>query len=93
MEYPHFNVHIKDDDLIEHFTLAPEERYLLSQWRTDTNILGFAVLMKSFQFLGYPPRQKADIPESVRHYISRQLKFNAKYYFYHLVLYYLFGNA
>jgi hypothetical protein len=40
------------------------------------NILGFAVLLILLQFLGYPPRQKADIPDCVRDYISRQLKFN-----------------
>lgn len=78
MEYPHFCLHITEKNLLEYFTLAPEERYLLSQWRKDVSILGFAVLMKSLQFLGYPPRQKQDIPDSIIVYISGQLGLNAK---------------
>ena len=58
MEYPRFKLHFLEDDLIEHFSLTSDERYLLSQCRNYTNRLGFSVLLKSFQFLGYPPLQK-----------------------------------
>lgn len=78
MEFPHFNLHIAEKDLFEYFTLAPDEKYLLSQWRKDVSTLGFAVLMKSFQFLGYPPRYKQDIPDSIIIYISGQLELNAE---------------
>lgn len=78
MEYPHFNLHIANQDLIEHFFLTPNERYLLSQWRKDANTLGFAVLLKSFQFLGYPPQQKNDIPDAIIFYVSDQLNLDVK---------------
>jgi len=73
MAYPHISPHILNDDLIEHFTLKSEERFLLAQWRTDANILGFAVVLKSFVYLGYPPDEKTDVPVSVISYIGRQL--------------------
>ena len=78
MEYPRFKLHIAAYDLIEHFTLTSDERYLLSQWRKDSNCLGFAVLIKSFQFLGYPPRQKENIPDAIISCISCQLKLDVK---------------
>ncbi len=77
MEYPRFKLHISENDLIEHFTLTSDERYLLSKWRNDMNSLGFSVLLKSFQFLGYPP-QKENIPNTIISFISRQLQINAK---------------
>lgn len=51
MDYPFLDSLINKVDFIEHFTLSKEERYLLSQWRKDKNILGFAVLLKSYVFL------------------------------------------
>lgn len=78
MEYPHFSLHIANEDLIEYFSLTQDERYLLYQWRKDANTVGFAVLLKSFQFLGYPPRQKEDIPDAIISCISRQLKLDAR---------------
>jgi hypothetical protein len=77
MEYPNFSLHIANEDLIEHFSLTPDERYLLSRWRKDANTLGFTVLLKAFQFLGYPPRQKEHIPGAIISCISRQLKLDA----------------
>jgi hypothetical protein len=49
MEYPHFSLHIANEDLIEYFSLTQDERYLIYQWRKDANTVGFAVLLKSFQ--------------------------------------------
>jgi len=59
MEYPHIPLHISKEELFEHFTLTQDERYHLPQiWRKGKNILGFAVLLKTFSFLGFPPRKK-----------------------------------
>lgn len=74
MKYPHIPPHITKEELIEHFTLYQEERFLLSQQRKDETILGFAVLLKAYLFLGYPPYRKEDIPTSVVSWISEQLK-------------------
>jgi hypothetical protein len=77
MEYPHFRQHLSNGNRIEFFSLTSDERFLLSQWRTDTNILGFAILLKSYQYLGYPPRNKEDVPDSVISFVSQQLKLDA----------------
>jgi len=74
MEYPHIPLHITNEELLDHFTLIQNERYHLPQaFRKEKSILGFAVLLKSFTFLGYPPHKKTDIPFSVVSYISQQL--------------------
>ena len=65
MEYPHFKLHLTQDEIIEYFTLTQEERFLLSQWRKKKNILGFAVLLKTFHYLGYPPHFQEDVPAYV----------------------------
>ena len=76
MEYPHINPHIQEAELVEHFTLTKEERFLLPQLRKKTNILGVAVLLKSLIFFGYPLRNKEDVPAAVITYIGQQLKLN-----------------
>ena len=76
MEYPHINPHIQEAELVEHFTLTREERFLLSQLRKKTNIIGFAVLLKSFIFLGRPLRNREDVPAAVITYTGQQLKLN-----------------
>jgi hypothetical protein len=76
MEYPYISPFIRKEELIEHFTLTKEERFLLSQWRKEKNILGFAVLLKSFEYLGYPPRKKKDLPGSLILWIAQQLHLN-----------------
>ncbi len=73
MEYPHIPQHFSKDELFEHFTLTQDERYNLPQWRKEQNILGFAVLLKTYSFLGFPPRRKKDVPVSVVSWISQQL--------------------
>jgi TnpA family transposase len=80
MDYPHINTHISDEELFEHFTLSQDERFLLPQWRKEKNLLGFAVLLKSFVFLGFPPRMKEDIPASVILCLSRQLNIEPEEY-------------
>lgn len=77
MDYPHLRSNITYEYLIEHFTLTQDERYLIALRRRNVNILGFTVLLKTFQYLGYPPRQKEDIPDSVISFISGQLDINS----------------
>lgn len=77
MEYPHLIPHFSKTELSEHFSLTPEEKFLLFQGRKDETVLGFAVLLKTFLFLGYPLSQKEDIPTSVVLWISEQLAVNS----------------
>lgn len=73
MNYPHIIPHISREDLIEQFSLTQEERYCIPQRREEKNILGFAVLLKTFIFLGFPPRNKEDVPMSVVSWLAQQL--------------------
>jgi len=73
MEYPHIPQHFSKEELFEHFTLSQVDRYNLPLWRKEKNILGFAVLLKSYLLLGYPPRRKKDVPASVVSFIGQQL--------------------
>ena len=74
MEYPHIPPHFSKEKLFEHFTLTKDERYRLPQiWRKGKSILGFAVLLKAFSFLGFPPRRKKDVPAAVVSWVSQQL--------------------
>ena len=73
MDYPHINPHISKEDLIDHFTLTQNERYFLPQWRKGKNILGFTVLLKTFLFLGFPPRREEDVPDTIVSWLSQQL--------------------
>lgn len=59
-------------ELVEHFTLLPEEMVLLEQ-KNEENRLGFAVLLKFFQIEARFPRHKQEVPKLVVSYIARIL--------------------
>jgi hypothetical protein len=62
MEYPHISPNIGKEELFDHFTLTKDERYFLPQiWRQEKNILGLAVLLKTFSFLGSPANRISNI--------------------------------
>lgn len=75
MDYPRLLSRLPgEEQLAEHFTLNSEEMALTSHLRKDGHRLGLAVLLKSYAFLGYPPRQKSDVPLDVVAFIAAQLK-------------------
>lgn len=61
------------DELIEHWTLIPNELDLLTK-KTATNRLGIALLLKYFQYEGRFPTSKAEIPRDVVRYVAQLLK-------------------
>ncbi|MGG5741897.1 DUF4158 domain-containing protein [Bacillus cereus group sp. IBL03679] len=61
------------EELIEFFTLLPNDVDLAIKNKTDINRLGFAVLFKYFQYKAAFPNQKQDIPSVVLTYIAKQL--------------------
>jgi hypothetical protein len=65
MSYPKFLYHLQKDTYTEIFSLTSEDTKLIERVRSNKNILGFAVLLKSFQYLGYPPFEKSQIPVEV----------------------------
>lgn len=62
-----------NEELMEHFTLLPNERHLVMGNKTEVNRLGFAVLLKYFQQEARFPNKKQDIPKVVIEYIAKQL--------------------
>jgi hypothetical protein len=65
-------------ELIDHWTLAPEEIHLVTTVsKTDYNQLGCAVLLKSFQLHGKFPQRKHDIPQIIVEHVAQQLRVQA----------------
>src|SRR5947209_10743560 len=61
------------EELEADFTLRPDELDLIGDSKTDHNLLGFAVLLKYFQYEGRFPSQKQDIPSIVIVHLAQQL--------------------
>ena len=59
------------DELIEHWTLAPSERLLLMN-KSGPGRLGFAALLKFFQLEARFPVAKSDLPGAVLTYLVQQ---------------------
>ena len=66
-----------DDELLQYFTLHPNELLLLTS-TTDHNRLGFAVLLKFFEREGYFPQNSSSIPTQVIGYIASQINVPSK---------------
>ena len=62
-----------EEELLANFMLMPNELHLSMGNKTETNRLGFAVLLKYFQQKARFPSQKQDIPKVVIEYIAKQL--------------------
>lgn len=62
------------DELIDSWTLLPDELELVSSSKADHNRLLFALLLKYFQIEGKFPRYRREIPQTATDYVARQLK-------------------
>ena len=60
------------EELIEHWTLLPGEWPLVGNKHGPTR-LGFAVLLKCFQYEGRFPRHPHEVPSSVVAYLAQQV--------------------
>ncbi len=67
------------EELIEHFTLIEEDLEFLAN-KTGPTRLGYALLLKCFQYEGRFPQAKYDVPKSVVDYVAHQLKLDAALY-------------
>ena len=61
-----------EEELIEHFTLSLDERSLITNKSASLQI-GFAILLKFFQYEGRFPVAKNEIPKPIIRYIARQI--------------------
>lgn len=73
MSYPLLRADAPRDELRDSFTIDASDRAFLKQARKDSSRLGFAVLLKTFLALGYPPRRKSEIPAIVVEWLAGQL--------------------
>ena len=64
------------DELLLHWTPTPEEQLLIRQ-KTPLLQLGFAVLLKYFQYQGRFPLKARDVPACVIDHIAKQLKLDS----------------
>ena len=65
--------HWDTEELIENWTLLPQELDLVSN-KVGPNKIGFAVLLKYFQLMARFPRSPKEIPDTIISYIAQQLK-------------------
>ena len=64
--------HWDDLALAEHWSLSDDELPLLDN-RTESNRLGFAVLLKFFQLEGCFPRSRREVPADSVQYLAKQV--------------------
>ena len=67
------------DELIEHWTLLPDEIKLLG-YKTGATRLGFAIILKYFQLFFHFPVQKPDIPNIIVTHIASQVNVSPQDY-------------
>ena len=63
---------IDEDELIEHFTLCPEEHELLGD-KSGVGRLGFSLLLKYLLWKGRFPRGRSDLPEGSVEFVAKQV--------------------
>jgi hypothetical protein len=73
MNYPTLGIYLSEDVLRDHFTLDDGDRALIREIRNDVNQLGFAVLFKVYQALGYPPHEKSEVPAAAVERVAAQI--------------------
>jgi TnpA family transposase len=61
------------EELLDYWTLQPEEQELLVGKKADHNRLAFVLLLKFFQIAGYFPRRRQDIPKVVQDFVAQRL--------------------
>jgi TnpA family transposase len=64
---------IDENDLIAHFLLTPDDLTLVRSNRTETQRLGFALLLCSLHYLGFFPQNLMTAPDNVIDYVAEQI--------------------
>ncbi|MCP4360162.1 MAG: Tn3 family transposase [Chloroflexi bacterium] len=68
------------DELIDSWTIQPNEWELCQRQRTEPNKLGFALLLKCFQIQARFPSQQTDVPQAAIEFVARQLKLSSAHF-------------
>ena len=69
----------ESEELIEHWTLIPQELELVNK-KVGGNQIGFALLLKYFQLMARFPDSSEDLPENIISYIANQLNIPVQSY-------------
>lgn len=72
--------HWEPDELIDHWTLLPDELALLAN-KAGATRLGFAALLKFFQLEGRFPQHKHELPPAAVTYLAKQVQVPTDEYF------------
>jgi len=64
----------------EHFLLTSNELNIIHEIKNPINQLGFTILLKSFQYLGYFPNSKEGIPNFLVEFLASQLEISPDYF-------------
>jgi hypothetical protein len=70
------------EELVEYWTLLPEELALLNQ-KNDENRLGFAILLKFFEIYARFPENNQEISKNVVDYVAKLLDISPQKYSYY----------
>ena len=68
-----FPATVDEHDVIIHFLLTPTDLALVNLNRTNTQRLGFAILLCALRYLGFFPTDVMSIPENALAYLVQQL--------------------
>ena len=71
--------HWEEEELIENWTLVPQELKLVKN-KLGGNQIGFALLLKHFQLFARFPDSQSSIPQSIISYIARQIDVSESLY-------------
>ena len=64
--------HWEEEELIENWTLVPQELKLVKN-KLGGNQIGFALLLKHFQLFARFPDSQSSIPQTIISYIAHQI--------------------
>jgi TnpA family transposase len=65
------------DELIDHWTVLPDDRLLMERYKTTPNKLGVVLLLKYFEIEGRFPHRQRDIPQAAVEFMARQVNISA----------------
>ncbi|MBI3890452.1 MAG: Tn3 family transposase [Candidatus Wallbacteria bacterium] len=74
MAYPSLPAEPSTDYLRDQFILSRGEQEFLACARSDPHRLGLAVLLKSYQFLGYAPESRSAVPSGIIDWLAQRLE-------------------
>ncbi|MGD1704712.1 Tn3 family transposase [Dapis sp. BLCC M229] len=72
--------HWKTEELVENWTIIPQELELIQKKKIGSNQISFAILLKYFQLMARFPDKSEEIPDIIIYYIASQLKKSPQLY-------------